>query len=261
MHKPTKADSPHKTCTLDGCERALRARGLCSSHYNAAHHPNRHAKKMTPCTWCGTEVLKGSGGGRKYGAVCSDQCRAWLSYPFCILPADHWARWYGKSSTWPRKSSVMTEAGRRRHNEWAERSRSPLAVAVRDGEHAEVVRLIKQDVLVTETGCWEWQRRLKDGYPQIRLAFNGKHVNAQVHRLSLEAKHGKPLGRQAAHHICANTRCVNPEHLQPVTHRENMAEMMQRNYFITRIHELEAALMNAAPDHPLLIEIGIPTAA
>lgn len=100
MHKPTKSDSPSKTCTVDECGRPLRARGLCATHYNQAHQPNRHVKKLVPCTWCGTEVLKHSGGGRKFGQVCSDQCRQYLATPYCILPADHWARWYGKSSAW-----------------------------------------------------------------------------------------------------------------------------------------------------------------
>ena len=89
-----------RTCTKDNCDRPHRARGLCGSHYNAEHQPNRHAKKLTACVWCGTEVLKGSGGGRKYGAVCSDECRQWLTTPYCTLPSDHWARWYGKASSW-----------------------------------------------------------------------------------------------------------------------------------------------------------------
>lgn len=89
-----------RTCTIDGCDRAHRARGLCGSHYNQEHAPNRHTKKLTPCAWCGTEVLKHSGGGRKHGAVCSAQCRTWLRNPYCNLPADHWARFYGRSSDW-----------------------------------------------------------------------------------------------------------------------------------------------------------------
>jgi uncharacterized Zn-finger protein len=90
-----------KTCTKDNCDRPHRARGLCSSHYNQEHQPNRHAKKMVACAWCGTEVLKGTGGGRKHGAVCSNECRQWLQNPYCVLPADHWARWYGRTSAWP----------------------------------------------------------------------------------------------------------------------------------------------------------------
>lgn len=241
-----------RTCSLPECNRPHRARGLCASHYNQTHAPDRHPKKLVPCTWCGTEVLKHSGGGRKFGQVCSDQCRQYLATPYCVLPADHWAMMYGKASAWPRFSDQA---------ERIERSRSPLAVAVRDGKHSEVIRLIKRDCKVTPTGCWEWQRGIRDGYPMIRLNINGNQKDAPVHRLSLEAKHGKRLGKQAAHHRCANTRCANPEHLQPVTHRENIAEMMQRNYYITRIKELEAALMDVAPQHPLLNEIGIPAAA
>lgn len=108
MTKHTKADSPNKTCTEPGCDRALRARGLCGSHYNRAYpSPNRHAKKLVPCANCGKEVLKGTGGGRVYGSVCSDECRAALvtyyrSSPKSELPTNHWARWYGKASAWPR---------------------------------------------------------------------------------------------------------------------------------------------------------------
>lgn len=100
-----------KTCTKDNCERIHRARGLCASHYNQEHAPNRHAKKLVACVWCGTEVLKGSGGGRKYGKVCSEQCRKYLATPYCVLPQDHWARWYGKASRWiaPKLAKQVTD--------------------------------------------------------------------------------------------------------------------------------------------------------
>ena len=34
----TRSDSPTKNCTLDGCEKPLRARGMCATHYNATFH-------------------------------------------------------------------------------------------------------------------------------------------------------------------------------------------------------------------------------
>lgn len=96
-----------RTCTMPDCNKAHRARGLCSSHYNAANpSPNRHAKKLVPCAYCGTEVIKGGGGGRVNGSVCSNECRQALqmeSFPArSKLPDDHWARWFGKASAWPR---------------------------------------------------------------------------------------------------------------------------------------------------------------
>lgn len=96
--------------------------------------------------------------------------------------------------------------------------------------------------------CHIWQGRIKDGYPLVNIA--GKTLS--VHRLSLEAKHGQPLGSQAAHHVCATTACVNPDHLQPITHRDNIAEMMARRSYIARIAELEDALRELAPEHHLL---------
>lgn len=98
-----KSDHPTKNCTLEGCERPLRAKGRCGTHYNQMYRPSRigrQEKKLMPCAICGKEVLRSSGGGRKYGAACSNQCRQWLATPYCKLPADHWARWYGKASSW-----------------------------------------------------------------------------------------------------------------------------------------------------------------
>jgi hypothetical protein len=47
-----KADSPTKTCGEAGCARPLRARGLCTTHYNQKHQPNRHRKVTIACGWC-----------------------------------------------------------------------------------------------------------------------------------------------------------------------------------------------------------------
>lgn len=94
-----------RTCGHPGCNKPLRARGLCSTHYNQQHVPNRHKKKLTACVVCGTVVEKAGGGGRRYGATCSNECRRALQPKgprLSQLPRDHWARWYGKSSAWPR---------------------------------------------------------------------------------------------------------------------------------------------------------------
>lgn len=64
-----------KTCTKDTCDRKVRARGLCASHYNQEHQPNRHAKKLMACAYCGTEVLKHPSGATRR-PVCSEACRS-----------------------------------------------------------------------------------------------------------------------------------------------------------------------------------------
>lgn len=88
-----------RTCTMPECNNKHLAKGLCGTHYNRTL-PNRHAKKMVACAWCGTEVAKQSGGGRKYGQACSNECRGYIQRPYSRLPADHWALWFGKASVW-----------------------------------------------------------------------------------------------------------------------------------------------------------------
>lgn len=111
-------NSSTRVCTKDECERRVRARGLCATHYNQAHLTKRHSKKLVACAWCGTEVLKYPGGGRKHGQVCSDSCRQYLATPYCVLPADHWARWYGKSSEWKPKPAPGKVPKMQRECEW-----------------------------------------------------------------------------------------------------------------------------------------------
>lgn len=127
--------------------------------------------------------------------------------------------------------------------------RSPLRRAVAAGDHVAVLKVIQSRVAVDPlSGCWEWQGRIRNGYPFVRI---GSRMQA-VHRLVIEATHEAMLGNQAAHHVCANSTCVNPDHLQPVTHAENTAEMLSRHAYVQRIAELEAALADLCPGHPLL---------
>lgn len=126
--------------------------------------------------------------------------------------------------------------------------RSDIRRGYEDGNASLFFKAVRRDCEINEAGCWTWQRRTASGYPAIRF---GKREHL-LHRLVLEVKHSAPLGSQAAHHVCANSLCVNPEHLQPVTHRDNTGEMLARRSYLDRIAELETALAEVAPHHPAL---------
>lgn len=131
--------------------------------------------------------------------------------------------------------------------------RTPLRQAYEERDWPAVLAAVQSDTTISPSGCWLWQRRTKAGYPVAKIGRR----EAAVHRVVLEAKHGADLGSQAAHHICAESMCVNPEHLQPVTHRDNVAEMLARHSYLNRIRELEAALLALDPTHPLLAVVAV----
>lgn len=84
-----------------------------------------------------------------------------------------------------------------------------------------------------ETHCWIWTAcRTWGGYGLFGV--NGKNVLA--HRLSYKMILGEiPEGMQLDH-LCRNRLCVSPDHLEPVTCRENLVRgdtLMAANLLVT----------------------------
>ena len=72
--------------------------------------------------------------------------------------------------------------------------------------------------LVAENGCWNWHSYdAREGYGRIMVNLRSFYA----HRWMYERLIGPiPAGLQIDH-LCRNRRCVNPDHLEPVTHQEN----------------------------------------
>lgn len=68
------------------------------------------------------------------------------------------------------------------------------------------------------TNCWEWLGAKSNGYGIGR--FQGK--KHRVHRISYNLFMGTIPKEKELDHKCGNKSCVNPEHLEPVKHKENV---------------------------------------
>lgn len=69
-------------------------------------------------------------------------------------------------------------------------------------------------------GCWPWEAALTGpGYGAFRI--NGQTCYA--HRIAYELFIGPIPEGLSLDHLCRNPACVNPAHLEPVTHKENLA--------------------------------------
>lgn len=79
-------------------------------------------------------------------------------------------------------------------------------------------RLERNIIPVTESGCWIWTAGTVAGYGRMKV--NGRPV--LIHRLMYE-RAGKHIPEgYTVDHLCRVRCCVNPDHLEAVTFKENV---------------------------------------
>ena len=111
---------------------------------------------------------------------------------------------------------------------------------------------LKRHCRVDKYGCWVWKRHIKRGYSYLRLDHEGVRFNT-AHRLAYYLVHGPIPGTLSIHHICANTKCCNPEHLQLLTMTENNSEMMERRRYRETIDILTKKVIRLEKENAKLL--------
>lgn len=77
---------------------------------------------------------------------------------------------------------------------------------------------------VTESGCWIWMSGTAQGYGLYgkNMGAYGKAATALAHRCAWIIANGPIPSGMELDHKCRVRSCVNPDHLEPVTHKVNI---------------------------------------
>jgi hypothetical protein len=85
--------------------------------------------------------------------------------------------------------------------------------------------------------CWIWKGTCdKLGYGRFGIKRSGSWIKVLAHRYSYELLVGKIPEGVEPDHLCRNPACVNPSHLETVTHQENLRRGEHANGQSTKTH-------------------------
>lgn len=83
----------------------------------------------------------------------------------------------------------------------------------------ELLDYLRSRCVVTENGCWLWQGCISDGrYGSLKYKGRIRRAHCVTYELSV----GPVPDNLELDHTCKVTTCINPEHLEPVTHKVNV---------------------------------------
>lgn len=107
-------------------------------------------------------------------------------------------------------------------------------------------RFVAKARIYSPDECWEWTgAQDSNGYGHMR---DGART-VKAHRFSYETAVGPIPGGLEIDHLCRNRLCVNPDHLEPVTDRENWIRGNQPGAIVVRSgvcqkgHSMEDAII------------------
>lgn len=84
-----------------------------------------------------------------------------------------------------------------------------------------LARLLARTTIDPATGCWVWTGGMSGGYGKVRVTSGPGGVVDRVHRVGYTLLVGPIRPGLTIDHLCRNTACWSPDHLQQVERGEN----------------------------------------
>lgn len=106
---------------------------------------------------------------------------------------------------------------------------------------------------IVASGCWEWKYPLSNGYGVVR--HHGKMRGA--HRVVYELHRGEIPKGMYLDHLCRNSRCVNPDHLDAVSQRVNVRRGNLTKTSVADVERMRLMRASGAKLRQLVVEFGI----
>ena len=77
--------------------------------------------------------------------------------------------------------------------------------------------------VVESGGCWIWiAGKTRTGYGQFNYSVRGRKSSVRAHRHLYQRVVGEVDPGLVLDHVCHNRACVNPNHLRPITQKQNV---------------------------------------
>lgn len=84
---------------------------------------------------------------------------------------------------------------------------------------------VDERIIRDSSGCWLWDGHLgRNGYGSIHVDRRPRYA----HRVVWELERGPIPAGLTLDHLCRVRRCVNPDHLEPVSSAENIRRAFER---------------------------------
>lgn len=182
---------PDRSCSIEDCERAVFCRGWCRKHYRRWDAHGDPLGGQLPRRAKGSQPPPCSIDGCSEPVSCRDWCvthyNRWFRVgdPLLVLEAPHPVTPVAERF-WPKVN--------------------------KDGPIPQHRPDLGQ--------CWVWTKAMIKGYGTINLGQD--HGKMLAHRWSYEDANGPIPDGLELDHLCRNPPCVNPAHLEPVTHLVNV---------------------------------------